>query len=101
MRLSENASGADNQQGRPRNLEEPSETTRQTPRVTEAYLLGALHDGTYNVRRKTHRFSQANIRWLQRLQKLLGELGHKAWLYKEGEARSVYVLETSAKFLSI
>ena len=38
--LSENALGADNQQGRPQVLEEPSETIRQTPRVTEAYLLG-------------------------------------------------------------
>ena len=54
--LSYNASGADNQQGRPHVLEEPSETTRQTPRETEAYLLGALHDGTYNVGRKTYRF---------------------------------------------
>ena len=101
MLLSENQIRADNQQGRPRNLEEPSETTRQTPRVTEAYLLGALHDGTYNIRRKTHRFSQANIEWLQTLQRLLGELEHKAWLYKEGSKRNVYVLETSAKFLSI
>lgn len=40
--LSDNAIGADNQQGRPVVLQEPSETTRQTPRVTEAYLLGAL-----------------------------------------------------------
>jgi hypothetical protein len=101
MLSSKNQLRADNQQGRPRNLEEPSETTRQTPRVTEAYLLGSLHDGTYNVRRKTHRFSQANIGWLQNLQRLFGELGHKAWIYKEGRNRNVYVLETSAKFLSI
>lgn len=101
MLLSENQIRADNQQGRPRKLEEPSETTRQTPRVTEAYLQGALHDGTYNVRRKTHRFSQANIGWLQLLQRLFEEIGHKAWLYREGKNRGVYVLETSAKFLSI
>ena len=101
MLLGENQIRADNQQGRPRNLEEPSETTRQTPRVTEAYLLGALHDGTYSVRRKTHRFSQANIGWLQTLQRLFGELGYKAWIYREGKNRGVYVLETSAKFLAI
>lgn len=101
MLPSDNQFRADNQQGRPRKLEEPSETTRQSPRVTEAYLLGALHDGTYNVRRKTHRFSQANTGWLQLLQRLLEELGYKAWLYKEGKNRGVYVLETSAKFLSI
>jgi hypothetical protein len=99
--FSENQFRADNQQGRPRKLEEPSETTRQTPRLTEAYMLGALHDGTYSVRRKTHRFSQANIGWLQLLQRLLEEIGHKAWLYREGKDRGVYVLETSAKFLSI
>ena len=80
---------------------EPSETTCQTPGETEAYLLGALHDGTFNVGRKTHRFSQNNIDWLLFLQKLFGDLGYKAWIYKEGSSRDVYVLETSAKFLSI
>lgn len=100
--LSENQLRADNQQGRSQvQPEKPSETTRQTPRVTEAYLLGALHDGTYNARRKTHRFSQADIGWLQLLQKCLADLGHKAWLYREGKDRAVYVLETSAKFLAI
>jgi len=101
MISSENQFRADNQQGRPRKLEEPSETTRQTPRVTEAYLQGALHDGTYNKRRKTHRFSQANIGWIQKLQALLEELGHKSWIYKEGKDRDVYIVETSAKFLDI
>jgi len=100
--LSDNQFRADNQQGRPQvQPEEPSETTRQTPRVTEAYLLGALHDGTYNVRRKTHRFSQANIEWLLFLQDCLLDLGYKSWIYKEGKNRAVYVLETSAKFLQI
>lgn len=98
--LSDNVAGADNQQGRPQVLEEPSETTRQTPRVTEAYLLGALHDGTYNIGRKTHRFSQANLEWLHILQIKLAQLGFNAWIYKEGKNRSVYVLETTAKFLS-
>jgi hypothetical protein len=80
MTLSDNVSGADNQQGRPLVLEEPSETTRQTPRVTEAYLLGALHDGTYNVGRKTHRFSQANLEWLMLLQTKLAHLGFRSWI---------------------
>ena len=86
--LSENVIVADNQQGRPQVLEEPSETTRQTPRVTEAYLLGALHDGTYNIGRKTHRFSQANIEWLQLLQCKLAHLGFKSWIYREGKDRT-------------
>src|ERR1700733_5755202 len=97
---SDNQIRADNQQGRPPVLEEPSETIRQTPRVTEAYLLGALHDGTYNVGRKTHRFSQANLEWLQLLQEKLAQLGLRSWIYKEGKHRTVYVLETTARFLS-
>jgi len=101
MLSSDNQFRADNQQGRPQVLEEPSETTRQTPRVTEAYLLGALHDGTYNVGRKTHRFSQANIEWLHILQRKLAQLGYRSWIYKEGKERSVYVLETNAPFLKI
>ncbi|MFI5271227.1 MAG: LAGLIDADG family homing endonuclease [Candidatus Saccharimonadales bacterium] len=101
MLLSDNQFRAENQQGRLQMQSvEPSETTRQTPRVTEAYLLGALHDGTYNVGRKTHRFSQNDIRWLELLQECLEELGFRSWIYKEGKYRSVYVLETSAKFLS-
>ena len=97
---SENVTGAENQQGRPQVLEEPSETTRQTPRVTEAYLLGALHDGTYNVGRRSHRFSQNNLEWLQILQAKLAQLGHRSWIYREGKERSVFVLETTAAFLS-
>jgi hypothetical protein len=100
--LGENQIRADNQQGRLQvQPGEPSETTRQTPRVTEAYLLGALHDGTYNVRRKTHRFSQSNIGWLRILKQQLALAGYKGWIYKEGKTRGVYVLETSAKFLDI
>ncbi len=79
--FSDNVLGADNQQGRPQVLEEPSETIRQTPRETEAYLLGALHDGTYNVGRRTHRFSQSNIEWLQILQGKLAQLGFRSWIY--------------------
>ena len=41
------------------------------------------------------------IDWLLFLQKCLKNLGHKLWIYKEGRNRAVYVLETSAKFLSI
>ena len=80
---------------------DPSETTRRTPRLTEAYLLGALHDATYNARRKPHRFSQANIGWLEVLKQQLAYLGYKSWIYREGKTRFVYVLETSAKFLSL
>ena len=101
MLSGDNQFRAENQQGRSTIPWKPSETTRQTPRVTEAYLLGALHDATYNVRRKTHRFSQANIGWLSLLKQQLASLGYKAWIYREGKTRFVYVLETSAKFLNL
>lgn len=80
---------------------DPSETTRRTPELTKAYLLGALHDATYNARRKTHRFSQANIGWLYVLKSHLEDIGAKGWIYKEGKNRAVYVLETSVKFLNL
>ena len=60
---SENALGADNQQGSPLlNFIEydPSETTRRAPfskEVRMSYLQGALHDGTFS-KNKRYRFSQ-------------------------------------------
>ena len=66
-----------------------------------AYLQGALGDATYNKLHKTWRFSQSNRRWLVRLQNLLKQIGYRSWLYREGKRRRLYVLETTAKFLSI
>jgi intein-encoded DNA endonuclease-like protein len=65
----------------------------------KAYLHGAAHDGTLHVRHKTFRFSQKEREWLEYLQSLLIELGCKAWLYREGQTRNVFVLETTADFL--
>ena len=61
-----------------------------------AYLLGAVHDGTYNQKHKTTRISQANIEWLKILKNCLAKLGYRSWIYKEGKSRGVYVLETTA-----
>jgi hypothetical protein len=72
-----------------------------TDRECQAYLQGALHDGTCNIIHRTHRFSQKGTEWLQRLSSLLTQLGHKSWLYQEGKDRKVYALETSASFLDI
>jgi len=63
----------------------------------EAYILGALHDATYNRIHRTWRFSQSNIGWLKILQLILGKLGFKSWLYREGKERFVWILETTAK----
>jgi hypothetical protein len=61
------------------------------------YLLGALHDATYNKQHKTIRFSQSSEEWLRLLKSLLLRLERKSWIYREGKDRSVFVLETSIK----
>ena len=127
MNMGDNAKRADNQQGSPttevrsKKLEvgpkiqhpisklqpllfDPSETTRRTPyspRVARAYLQGAFHDGTWNRTNKRTRFSQSNLGWLYILKVLLGDLGYTSWIYREGKARRVYVLETQANFLHL
>jgi predicted phosphodiesterase len=67
----------------------------------QAYLQGALHDGTRNSLHHTHRFSQKGTDWLIRLGEILAEMGHRSWSYREGKDRDVFVLETSAGFLDI
>jgi intein-encoded DNA endonuclease-like protein len=80
---------------------ESSETIRQAPlskSEIQAYLLGAIHDGTLN-KGKRIRISQKGTEWLKILQQLLKKLGYSSWIYKEGKDRKVYVLETLANFL--
>jgi hypothetical protein len=107
---SENPTGADNQQGsRPGRLK----ILRLTPQrlhaellavgamSLEAYLQGALRDGTRCRSHHTHRIGQSDIRWLQVLEAALRRLGERSWIYREGRTRSFWVLETSASFLDI
>jgi len=94
--MREKVFGADNQQGS-RRSGDPSETIRRAPQI-KAYLLGALHDGTFSSN-KRFRISQKGTDWLKFLQKLLSQLGYNSWIYKEGKNRKVYVLETLANFL--
>jgi hypothetical protein len=70
-------------------------------RVLQAYLQGALHDGTRSELHRTHRFAQKGTEWLNRLAALLTVLGHRSWLYQEGKDRTVFALETSASFLDV
>ena len=96
--MRENTSSADNQQG---SLRDPSETTRRAPlseKAIKAYLLGALHDGTFSSN-KRFRISQKGTEWLKVLKKLFAKVGYNSWIYKEGKDRKVYVLETLADFL--
>lgn len=101
-------SGAVNQQATRQNFASAklrrgaSETTRRAPHlkhnVIQAYLQGALHDGTFSQNRR-FRFSQSGTSWLAVLQNLLADLGYRSWIYREGKMRKVYVLETLAPFL--
>ena len=107
--MSENVTGADNQQGSPLVCKlltnhDPSETTRRAPfskvskREIKSYLLGALHDASLNKGKKI-RFTQKYKKWLETIKILLEKLGYKSWIYKEGKDREMYALETLAEFL--
>ncbi len=101
--VSENPTGADNQQGSrspvfsaggltPQRLH--AELLEADARETRAYLLGAAHDGTFNETHRTLRISQADIRWLHVLRGLFLKLGSRSWIYREGK-RNVWVVETT------
>ncbi len=65
--------------------------------MTKPYLLGALHDGT--VRKLTYRIVQKDREYIEFLVKGIQNLGQKAWMYKEGKNRQLYVVEFSKPFL--
>jgi hypothetical protein len=66
--------------------------------VTKAYLLGLIHDAT--ERKLTFRIAQKNEGFLHFLAKEISLLGIKAWIYKEGKTRQVWILEFSKKHLT-
>ena len=76
---------------------DPVETTRWRLKMTKAYLLGALHDGT--VRKLTYRIVQKDQEYIEFLVKEIKKLGFNAWMYKEGKTRNLYVVEFSKNFL--
>ena len=65
--------------------------------MTKAYLLGALHDGT--VRKLTYRIVQKDQEYIEFLVKEIKSLGFKAWMYREGKLRNLYVAEFSKNLL--
>ena len=90
--MSKKTPSAVNQQGSPL-PKDPSETTRRAPlskKEIRAYLLGALHDGTFSGN-KRFRISQKGKEWLIVLQVLFKRLGYNSWIYKEGKERDVYI----------
>jgi intein/homing endonuclease len=62
-------------------------------RVTKAYLLGVLHDSTR--RKTTFRIATKSYEFAVLLRKGILILGNKAWIYKEGKFRSVWIVEFS------
>jgi hypothetical protein len=71
-----------------------TEIARATIGEIRAYLQGASRDGTFNRLHGTLRICQADLRWLRVLGDLLGRLGKRSWMYREG-TRSVWVIETT------
>ncbi len=82
--------------------DDPVETTRRLlsgakESELKMYLLGALHDATFNRKHQTFRFSQSSEEWLKLIRQILAKLGNKSWIYREGRERFVWALETSVK----
>ncbi len=65
--------------------------------MTKEYLLGALHDAT--ERKYTYRLSQKNYKYVKFIAKLIRKIGFKAWTYREGKKRDLYVVEFSKRVL--
>jgi hypothetical protein len=106
---SDKPSGADNQQGSRGIFPEMSLTPQRlhaellaaNAKGLETYLQGALRDGTRSARHRTHRIGQSDPRWLDFLRSALRILGYGSWIYREGRDRRLWVLETTAPFLSL
>lgn len=69
-----------------------------TPKITPAYLLGALHDST--ERTYTFRICQKSFDYIQIVAEGIKALGFKSWTYNEGKNRGLYVVEFSKKLLT-
>jgi hypothetical protein len=60
----------------------------------DAYLAGAMHDGTVSWLHNTVRIAQSDLNWLQVLGRVFECLGARRWFYQEGR-RENYVVESS------
>jgi len=65
--------------------------------VSRSYLLGAMHDGT--IRPRTLRIAQKEESYVLFLRHLVQAEGGRAWTYREGSNRQVYVVEFARSFL--
>lgn len=69
----------------------------RTPQFTKAYLLGILHDAS--VRKTTYRIATQSRSFAEAIQKGIIYLGKKAWIYKEGRDRNLWIVEFSKNLL--
>lgn len=65
--------------------------------ITKPYLLGLMHDSTKS--RYTYRLCQKSLSFLETIRLGIHNMGSKAWIYKEGKNRYVYVLEFARSLL--
>ena len=61
--------------------------------ITKSYLLGMLHDAT--ERKNTYRIATKNFNFAKIIREGILKLGSKAWIYKEGKNRNLWIVEFS------
>lgn len=61
--------------------------------ITKSYLLGMLHDAT--ERKNTYRIATKNYNFAKIIREGILKLGSKAWIYKEGKSRNLWIVEFS------
>jgi len=70
----------------------------RAPQLTYAYLLGVLHDAT--ERKTTFRIASKSFEFCKFLQNGIVKLGYRAWIYKEGKTRNLWIVEFSRNVLT-
>ena len=65
--------------------------------MTKTYLLGVFHDAT--VRKTTYRIATKNRNFRDLLAREIQKFGVKAWIYKEGKLRDLWIVEFSKTLL--
>lgn len=69
-----------------------------TPQITKAYILGLLHDAT--VRKTTFRVATKSKKFADFIKSQIALLGGRAWIYREGKTRNLWIVEFSKSFLN-
>lgn len=68
-----------------------------TPKITNAYLLGLLHDAT--ERKTTFRIATKSHVFAKIIAEGIHKLGRSAWIYREGKTRNLWIIEFSKSLL--